>query len=40
MNKDVSIPEERILRKIILIRDEKVILDVHLAELYAWKPGR
>jgi len=34
MNKDVSIPEERILRKIILIRDEKVILDVHLAELY------
>jgi len=34
MNKDVSIPEERILRKIILIRGEKVILDVHLAELY------
>ncbi len=34
MNKDVSIPGERILRKIILIRDEKVILDVHLAELY------
>jgi len=34
MNKDVSIPEERILMKIILVRDEKVILDVHLAELY------
>jgi len=34
MNKDVGIPKERILRKIILIRDEKVILDVHLAELY------
>ncbi len=28
MNKDVSIPEERILTKIILVRDEKVILDV------------
>jgi len=34
MNKDVIIPEERILTKIFLIRGEKVILDVHLAELY------
>lgn len=34
MNKDVGIPEERTLRKIILIRDGKVVLDVHLAELY------
>jgi len=30
----VIIPEERILSKIILIRNEKVILDVHIAELY------
>jgi hypothetical protein len=28
------IPEERIIKKIIIIRGEKVILDVHLAELY------
>ncbi|MEN8249689.1 MAG: ORF6N domain-containing protein [Bacteroidota bacterium] len=27
-------PEERILNKILLIREEKVILDVHLAVLY------
>jgi len=31
----IIIPEERILNKIILIRDEKVILDVHLAEFYS-----
>jgi hypothetical protein len=30
----VRVIEEVILRKIILLRDEKVILDVHLAELY------
>jgi len=30
----IIIPEERILNKIILIREEKIILDVHLAELY------
>jgi len=34
MNKQIIIPEERILTKIFLIRGEKVILDVHLAELY------
>ena len=28
------IPEERIIKKILLLRGEKVILDVHLAELY------
>lgn len=28
------IPEERIINKILLLRGEKVILDVHLAELY------
>ncbi len=28
------LPNERIVSKIILIRDEKVMLDVHLAELY------
>ena len=28
------IPDERIVSKIIVLRDEKVILDIHLAELY------
>jgi hypothetical protein len=28
------IPEEKIIRRIVLLRQEKVILDVHLAELY------
>ena len=28
------IPVEKVISKILLIRDEKVILDVHLAELY------
>ena len=28
------IPNERIVSKIIVMRDEKVMLDVHLAELY------
>lgn len=26
--------EEKIIKKIVLLRDEKIILDVHLAELY------
>lgn len=30
----MMIPEERIIKKILLLRGEKVILDVHLAELY------
>ena len=29
-----GIPDERILRKIFVLREEKVILDVHLAEFY------
>ena len=33
MNKEIIIPEERILTKIFLIRGEKVILDEHLPEL-------
>lgn len=28
------IPDDRIVSKIVFIRDEKVILDLHLAELY------
>lgn len=28
------VPEERIMQRIVLIREEKVILDLHLAELY------
>ncbi len=35
MDKNVTvIPEERIIYKIIILRNEKVILDFHLAELY------
>ena len=35
MSKNESlIPEERIIRKIVVLRNEKVMLDVHLAELY------
>ena len=30
----VAIPDERIIRQIIVLREEKVMLDVHLAELY------
>lgn len=30
----VTVVEERIIRKIVFLRNEKVILDVHLAELY------
>ena len=33
MEKEI-VPQERILKKIILLRNEKVILDVHIAELY------
>lgn len=28
------LPEERIIRRIVMLREEKVILDLHLAELY------
>jgi len=28
------VPEERIMQRIVLLREEKVILDLHLAELY------
>ncbi len=28
------IPEEKIIRKILVLREEKVMLDVHLAEIY------
>ena len=34
MSRQAVIPAERIVSKIILLREEKVILDVHLAELY------
>jgi hypothetical protein len=34
MSDKLIIPEERIVNKIILLREEKVMLDVHLAELY------
>jgi hypothetical protein len=34
MNKKLIIPNERIINRIVLLRGEKVILDVHLAELY------
>ncbi len=31
---EILLPEERIIRRIIVLREEKVMLDVHLAELY------
>lgn len=31
---ELLIPEEKIIKKIVLLRNEKVLLDVHLAELY------
>jgi len=34
MTETVTIIEEAILKKIVVLRSEKVILDVHLAELY------
>jgi len=30
----LTVVEEKIVKRIVLLRDEKVILDVHLAELY------
>lgn len=32
--KKIAIVEEKIIKKIVFLRDEKIILDVHLAELY------
>jgi len=32
--RELLIPEERILKHIILVRNQRVLLDVHLAELY------
>ena len=34
ITKKVILVEEKIIRKIIFLRNEKIILDVHLAELY------
>ena len=34
MNEKIVIPNERIINKIVLLRGEKIILDVHLAELF------
>jgi len=34
MSQTLLIPEERILRKIVVLRDEKIILDIDLAEMY------
>ncbi len=34
MSKKIIIPEERIINRIVVLRSEKVMLDVHLAELY------
>ncbi|TZF86151.1 ORF6N domain-containing protein (plasmid) [Pedobacter sp. BS3] len=30
----VTIPQEQIISKIIVLREEKVILDIHIAEIY------
>ena len=34
MNEAIVIPEERILKQIIVLRSVNVMLDLHLAELY------
>lgn len=34
MTKTSLIPQERVLTKIIVLREERVLLDLHLAELY------
>jgi hypothetical protein len=34
MAKNSIIPDEKIIRRIILLREDKVLLDIHLAELY------
>lgn len=34
MSKHLTIPDEKIIRHIFLMREEKVMLDVHLAQLY------
>ena len=34
MSKELIIPQERILNRIVVLRDQKVMLDVHLSELY------
>jgi len=34
MNKEISVPKEVIISKIVALRDEKIMLDFHLAELY------
>ena len=34
MSKELIIPQERILNRIVVLRGDKVMLDVHLAELY------
>ena len=31
---EIIVPEERIINKIVVLRGENVMLDVHLAELY------
>ncbi len=35
MSKEAIIPQERILNRIVVLRGEKIMLDVHLAELYS-----
>jgi len=32
--KSLVIPQEQIINKIIILREEKVLLDVHIAEIY------
>ena len=33
-SKSLIIPEERIIDKILVFRNEKVMLDVHISEIY------
>ena len=40
MGRSVTIPDEVVMSKIYLIRNQKVMLDIDLAELYQVETGR
>lgn len=40
MNETLILPDERIMKQIFILRNQKVMLDTHLAELFDVKPRR
>lgn len=40
MNETLILPDERIMNQIFILRNQKVMLDTHLAELFDVKPRR